>query len=507
MLNAALKYDKLMKPVTRAMDALKREKELKRKLSEVFKQVDNLESAADEVEKFKSVVDEKSFDEKVKLLDNLSKACEKASGALKDLSKKKGDKQGEIGEIPAVEGLAGALEDFQKEVDKNLKDVKKAFNAEARDDEFKFEVPEDLTDMIELVDGNSGIGLPSDQSFDATITLSWDKIPNLGATLKKSEREFVGEIGKALQPLKQEVAKAFKMWNSEYEKIEAAFNKAEGEKLFKTINKWFTDRLPNVAKPALEDATKQALTKICSRTDGLKGADSKVKIDVADKYSNIAEFVLEFPDNPAKDLAKAAGKESSEKDFNKAVKAIVLDYKSLSEAVEKLQKEAKKSGDAKSKFDPAKQLDEISKATSELESDLKDGTKSSEGLADYLAPINKKFNDSKDSLKSKPDFDKLSKELSEALKRLKKGDGPIPARLKKLGETVADAKDIQTAIKELGGGGKSSPSADAQKKAFDLIDKKAKSSLSESPADVQKALTVSLDVDKLKSFVEKLNKT
>src|SRR5262245_28951409 len=100
MQHSSLNYDKVMKPVTRAMDALKRDKELRR--SSLMKQLDNLASAADDVAEFTSVVDEDSYEKKVKLLQKLQNKCADAIAEVKQLTNKSGAN-------PAVEELISPL--------------------------------------------------------------------------------------------------------------------------------------------------------------------------------------------------------------------------------------------------------------------------------------------------------------------------------------------------------------------------------------------------------------
>lgn len=517
MQQSALNYDKVMKPVTRAVESLKRDKELKRQFSEVIKKVEKLESAADDITKFKSVVDEKSYDQKVCLLKNLQQACANAINEVTRRSKlmSKEDPKKKVSDNPALEALASSLDAFKCQADKDLEAFDKWFNKESKPGTFEVNVPRDVTDMIAMADAKGRIGMPSDQSFDATITLSYkDRVPNLGTTLEKKGHEFVGEIGRALAPLKQDVARAFKAWNTEFAKIESKFERQEAEELFKTINKWFSEKLPKLVEPALKAAAKQALKDACSGMDGPKDVESKVDIEVKCDYSNIAEFKLKFPDNPADDLTKSLSKSfdsmaSAEKGYNEAVKAILGNYKAVGDSIEELQKElqagAKNPGDAKRKFDPDERLKAMSKATSELESNLKDGVKSSEALAGYLAPINKKLTDSKGALKDNAtiktaDVERLSKDLSAALKELK---GPVPGQLKKLDESVKASKEIQDTVTGLGGSDKSLPKAEDLKKALATI-KKASAAFSTKPAEVQKSLTIPVDVDKLKSLTENL---
>jgi hypothetical protein len=506
MQQSSLNYDKLLKSITGAMKSLERDKELKRELSRVSRQVGAVESAANEVTKLTSVVDEKSFDQKVKLLKALQTACEKAGKDVKELDK--------AVKKPLLAELADSLEELKTKVKKDTDAFDKWFTKSSKPDECEIKVPRGVTNMIELVDTGGKIELTDDQSFDATITLSYKGVPNLGDVLGKNDREFIGEIGRALTPLKKEVARAFKLWNTELEECLEKYDKQAAEKLFKTINKWFLKDLEELATPLLKEATQKAVNDVCAQTPGFKDAAGKVTIDVQYKNDNLAELVLDFPNNPADDVAKTATKsfdsaEKAHKGYKEAVTSIVKNYKVLDESIDELQKElnagAKSPGGGKSKFDPADRLKLMARAASDLETALKDGEQARDDLANHLAPVNKKIAESKGALKKnstiKPaDVEQLSKGLMTTLKELQ---DPIKKQLKALDVSVTEAKEVQKKVGELGGGDKSAPAPDAQKKALDAL-KKAKTAFSIKSVDLEKKLKITADLDKLKDITDDL---
>jgi hypothetical protein len=530
MQHSSLNYDKVMKPITRAVEALKREKELKRELSGVIKEVNNLESAADKVAEFKSVVDEKSYDDKVKLLNSLQKACGDAINEVKCLSKsldkskdKPKDKSKDVVNYkPALEELTDGLVKVQEQTKKNLGDLTSWFSKASKPGECEIKVPRDVTDMIEMADARGRIGMPSDQSFDATISLSYAKSPTLGDMLEKNSREVIGEIGRALKPLKQEVAKAFKVWNSEFAEIEKQFDRPAAEKLFKTMNDWFSGKLPTLVEPALKEAVKQAVKDVCTQDRLLKDAWSEVKINVACDYGNIAEFVLKFPDNPAEDAAKSLGKqfdsmESAHKGYTDAIKLIMTHYESIrssSDTIRKLladlQTALKRGGNAQAIFDKDKRLREqesknLGSAITGLETALKDGEHGRSELAKHLEPVKKKVEDPKAGLKDnatiKPaELDKLRKLLTATMEQL---NGSVKKKLDEQHAIVDAAKNIQTGFGELGSRDKSPPSADDVQKLITDV-KKASDSFSAKPSDLHKELTVNAELSKLRSLSENL---
>jgi len=524
-----MNYDKVLKPVTRAAESLQRDKDMKRQFSGVIKLIDKLESATDEVAKFKSVVDEKSYDEKVKLLTNLTKACDSAiteltresklkekedAKAKKDSSKNQNPKKAkDESDNPALEALASSLDDFKAQADKDLKSLDKWFSAESKKDTLEIKVPRDVTDMIELVDAKGRIELPGDQSFDATITLTFQDAPNIGEELKKNGREFIGEIGRALAPIKQDVARAFKAWNSEFAEIEESFDKPAADKLFKDINDWFLQKLPKLAEAALMSAAATAVKDICAKSKDYKQSADKVIPSVKYDDKNIAEFVFKIPDNPADETTKALGKgvenlEATQKEYKEAVDSVVENHESVDKALQAVQKKLedsqKKGGDGQAKFDLSDELKELNRETGELETALKDARKTSGSLATDLNDVKKKVDGSKGALKSnatidKAGFDKLGKVLTEAQTTLKK---QIPDQLTKLDGLVKSIKTQHEAITKLGGRDKPPPKAEDLKKAKDALGSVGKDFQSEK-ANLAK-LKLPDGTDKLKSLVDNL---
>lgn len=507
MQNSALNYDKVMKPLTRAVDALKRDKNVKRECATIIRQMDKLESAAGKVTKFKSVVDEDSYDEKLKLLKALDAAGGEVANAALSLSKSLGDN-------PVVDGLLSALSDFRKQVSDNINEFESWFKKESKPGEFEFKVPRNVTDMIELADAKGRIAMPSDQSFDVSVTLSYGNIPNLGKLLEKNGKEFIGEIGRALDPLKKDLASAFKAWNAEFLEIEEEFDKPGADKLFKTINDWFSVKLPKLAQPALEGAVKQAVQDVCKQSDGIKDKWKEVDVDVKCKYDNIAEYVFKLPDNPADDVSKAVGKgvenlESTQKEYKEAVDSIVENHDSVDKALQALQKKLgdaqKKGSGGQAKVDLSEELAAVNKETGELETALKDGRKISSSLGKDLDDVKKKVDSSKGTLKSnqtidKGAFDKLGKVLAETQATLKK---QIPDQLTKLDELVKSIKKQHETITKVGGSDKNPPNADDLGKANKALEPVVKD-FQKQKSGLATNLKLPAEADKLKSLVDSL---
>lgn len=521
MLEFDVDTDKLIKPITKAVEGLKRAKDpgLREVLKDLDKQVEGLEKASKGFAKSKPVVDEKTFEEKKKQVETFNKACQSAKAAVekvKDLPVHGADSKGtsrgsvevkdvpknarkpKVADLPVVgdqlEELHEKLSAAISRLEKDFAGFQSSFIAGSKDASLEVKVPKGMTNMIEFVGNRGTINLPDEQAFEATVT--FDGITNQTAqSLGNFQKEFFGEVGRALEPLKKQVAKAFKDWNDEFEQIEREFDKNKAKKLSESINDYFKAKLPKFIEQELQTAAMKALTEAVPK--GQESLLRNVKASIQANYSSFSVFEITFPEKPG-GLGKAyKDAESARQGLDEAAIKMGESYGEVQESTKKLQAAiAKDNKDVDSK--------DVQKAIENLESAVGDADSARQSLAEQLGPANKRLHDHKDALKDNPDirYDELTKGLDRTLRgELKDGTGSISKTLKQVTETIDSARKLLTSFDGLHGRKGEAPDqkkADAFKTELDKFVK----GLTLKPADLK--LEIKFDFSLLKSAAEKL---
>lgn len=512
--------DKMLGPVDRVLASLKRTRQpgWKNAFSDIQKAVDKLESKSKDLTKKKSVVDEKSFDGKIKALDELSKLCKstedaiqklmtspvdtdpKSRGAVQVNEVPKGKKNATVADLPIVgdqlRDLKAAIEKTSQQIKKDKDDFTNSFDDSSKPDAIDVKIPKSMTNMVELCDRKGSITLPDEQTFEATITIEGIAKATLVREKSNVLKEILGEVGRELEKEKRKIAAAFKTWNSKFEQVERNLteeNKKKGLELFGLINKHFKDELPKFIKDSLDTAARNALNDALSKS---KEDLSKAKITVAATYKGFAEFEVTFPEKPG-------GLGKSFKDADSANSTLTEQATEIGEGYKELQDSSRKLQAAVAKGGKSAESKELQKAVSRLQGGVDEADAARQSLLDQLGPVNKKLRENKDTLKEDKEikYDELSKGLNAALRELK--DGKVSSTLKGLTETINAAKKLVTAFDELyGKGGGDAPDqkkADTFKQDFDKFVK----GLTLKPQSFKEDLKISLDLALLKTVSEK----
>lgn len=469
-------FKKVTGPVSKAADGLKRVKEpgLKRALSGIVRKVQEIEKAASAVEKCAAVTDDKTFKDKEQQLKTLVRACEAAEREVTALANNpvhtaSGKKSGgsiEVSSVPdrirkptvsdvpdagsRITGLASALQDAGKLAEGFVKELTSWFKSGSKKgSDITFDVPK--VDLVAGVDKKGAITMPNTQCFTGRITIQG--IPQVIQTqfkkdLDKLPQKLSTEARKLLDKWKGITEKNFRQWHADFAKYKREHDPPSAKTLFKNINYFFKQELPEKLESELQKMAETAVVDVLPAS----AKSLKPSITMKADYSDFADFVVDMPDShPADDLTDGlAGEfkklERVRSDYTSDADRITTNCESIRTSIDNMDKARD--------TEQEKYETELKEAAKELQSAVESGKRNLAKIVKGVESATSTFSRQSGSLQKQSSVDQRGmKELGDGFKESKKKLEEANSALKRLGsinlstvdEIVKNKKQFETA--------------------------------------------------------------